>query len=89
MPKGTKDKGSTGRGFDVTQSDRTRRIVFHLAGLMAVADRHLDKRTLGQLREQCRMYDHGKTCNGGQNGDLQAVVERKVAKPPTFRYNSG
>ena len=50
-------RGSSGRGFDVTQSSRTRRALGLIAGLVAAADYHLNKQTLGQLRELCRMHD--------------------------------
>ena len=46
-----------GRGFQVTQADRTRRAIAFVTGLMASADSHLDRLTLGKLREFCRMHD--------------------------------
>jgi len=58
-------QGSTGKGFDVTQSSRTRRRLNLIAGLVASADSHLDSRTLGQLREICRMLDRrSPLCSG-------------------------
>ena len=46
-----------GVGYDVTLTDRTRRAFAVVAGLMASADRHLSKTTLGKLREICRAHD--------------------------------
>lgn len=47
----------SGKGFDVTTPDRTRRTISFLMGLTAAADAHLDGMTLAKLRELCRMHD--------------------------------
>lgn len=52
-----KTRASSDHGYEITQADRTRRMFNLVAGLTAQADRHLDKRTLDQLREICRMHD--------------------------------
>lgn len=56
-PAGGGKKAASGTGFDVTKSDRTRRALNLIAGLVASADFHLRKQTLGQLREICRRHD--------------------------------
>ena len=48
---------ASGIGYDVTRSSRLNRAFAIMAGFMASADKHLDKYTLGRLRELCRMHD--------------------------------
>lgn len=48
---------SAGVGYEITQASRTRRAFGIISGLMASADRHQSKQTLGYLREFCRMHD--------------------------------
>ena len=50
-------KGAAGVGYDAVASDRTRRTLGLMAGIMASADRHLTKLNLGKLREMCRAHD--------------------------------
>ncbi|MHC4122905.1 MAG: phage portal protein [Planctomycetota bacterium] len=55
--KQQRQAADVGRGFQVTQADRTRRAIAFVTGLIASADLHLDSLTLGKLREFCRMHD--------------------------------
>jgi len=56
---------SSGTGYEVTQSSRFRRTFGVMHGLLAAADRHLNKNTLGTLRELCRMHDRQSSLFSG------------------------
>jgi lambda family phage portal protein len=46
-----------GVGYEIADKSRRRRSYNFVTGISASADRHLNKLTLAQLRERCRMYD--------------------------------
>ena len=46
-----------GVGYEITSGNRTRRSYGFSPGFSSSADKHLASRTLGQLREYCRMHD--------------------------------
>lgn len=48
---------NVGTGYDITQPSRQRRSYGFVSGIFASADRHLDKSTIANLREICRMND--------------------------------
>lgn len=56
---------ASGVGYEIADGGRTRRNFGLVAGLVAAADRHLTKHTLGQLREFCRMHDRQSTLFSG------------------------
>jgi len=56
---------SAGVGYEITQPSRTRRAFGIISGLMASADRHQSKPTLGALREICRMHDRQSSLFSG------------------------
>jgi len=56
---------SSGVGFEIATSARTRKALGVLAGIAASADRHQSKHTLGMLREICRAYDRQSSLFSG------------------------
>lgn len=64
-------RSTAGVGYDIARDARTRRNLAIIAGLTASADRHLDRHTLGQLREICRAHDR-------QNSLFQGMLDRAV-----------
>lgn len=67
LPYGTSQTvaSAAGTGFEITTPSRSRRAFGLIAGMMASADRHLTKHTLGQLREMCRMHDRQSSLFSG------------------------
>jgi len=67
LPYGTSQTlaSASGTGYEITQPSRYRRAFGLIAGMVANADRHLTKHTLGQLREMCRMHDRQSSLFSG------------------------
>lgn len=64
----------SGVGYDVAVSDRTRRALGIVSGLMASADFHLNSKTLAQLREICRAHDRQNAIFSGALDRIQDNV---------------
>ncbi len=75
-----------GTGFDVTKSSRNRRISLYSSGPAASPDRHMDKRTLGQLRETSRDYDRQGSII---SGILDRAQDNIVGANFEFNPNTG
>ncbi len=58
-------QAAAGIGYEITQPSRYRKGFGLMAGLMAAADRHQNKYTLGRLRELCRAHDRQSTLFSG------------------------
>lgn len=64
-----------GVGHQITTASRTRRHYSFVTGIAASADRHLDKTTLAQMRERCRMYDRETSLFSGMiNRGIDNIV---------------
>ncbi len=77
---------ASGVGYEVTQPGRSRRALGVITGLMAAADRHLDKQTLGSLREICRMHDRQSPLFSGL---LNRALDNIVGANFDFIPNTG
>lgn len=78
--------GSEGVGYEIAVSSRTRRAFGVVAGLVASADRHMSKTTLGQLREICRMHDRGSALFSGM---IDRAIDNVFGSDFDFIPNSG
>ena len=86
LPARPQTSAAAGIGFEVTRTSRTRRINNYSPGAAASADRHMDKQSLGKLREISRNYDREGSII---SGILDRAQDNIVGANFEFNPNTG
>ncbi len=79
-------QATAGRGFEVTQSSRTRKVLAYTRGPMAQADLHMDKRSTQTLIEIGRAHDRQSSLISGM---LDTAQNNIVGSNFEFNPNTG